>query len=87
MRLFLISNFFHQEFFKYHMKEKKNEVLDRVIESDEKLVEISYMKILKKIWPHGLSMFMVFFVTYSVYPPFNDKVKSQASVDSKWYSE
>lgn len=39
--------------------------------------KVSFKKILIKIWPYGLSMFMVFFVSMAVYPAVTVLVESQ----------
>ncbi|KAF7994488.1 hypothetical protein HCN44_003960 [Aphidius gifuensis] len=77
-----------QEFFKYHMKEKvtiKNSdksIDDTPSSSDNN--SVSYIKIIVKIWPYGLSIFLTFFITYLVYPGVNSLVKSESSSTSEW---
>ncbi|XP_044003978.1 equilibrative nucleoside transporter 3-like [Aphidius gifuensis] len=76
------------EFFKYHMKEKvtiKNSdksIDDTPSSSDNN--SVSYIKIIVKIWPYGLSIFLTFFITYLVYPGVNSLVKSESSSTSEW---
>ncbi|KAF7994482.1 hypothetical protein HCN44_003954 [Aphidius gifuensis] len=77
-----------QEFFKYHMKEEVT------IKNSDKSVDdtpssgdnnsVSYMKILVKIWPYGLAMFLTFFITYSIYPVINTRVESEAPRTTEW---
>ncbi|XP_044003977.1 equilibrative nucleoside transporter 1-like [Aphidius gifuensis] len=77
-----------QEFFKYHMKEEVT------IKNSDKSIDdtpgsgdnnsVSYMKILFKIWPYGLSMFITISSTYGVFPAINTLVKSEAPSNTEW---
>ncbi|XP_044001864.1 equilibrative nucleoside transporter 3-like [Aphidius gifuensis] len=70
-----------QEFFKYHMKEDMCiQQPNFSLNNEVSFVEghrVSFKKILIKIWPYGFSMFMVFFVSMSVYPAVTVLVESQ----------
>lgn len=39
---------------------------------------VSYKQILKRIWPYGLSIFLVFFISMAVYPAITVLIESQA---------
>lgn len=39
--------------------------------------EVSYMRIIKRIWHYGVSVFLVFFISLSVYPAVTVLVESQ----------
>lgn len=71
-----------QPFFKYHITEK---VPDR-LESDYSISEevgfsagpnVSYTRIIKRIWHYGISIFLVFFISLTVYPAVTVLVESQ----------
>ncbi|XP_076252806.1 equilibrative nucleoside transporter 1 [Rhynchophorus ferrugineus] len=53
-------------FFKYHIEDKFLSISD--FSSSSSVPLISHQIIVKKIWVHGVSMFLVFAITLSVYP-------------------
>ncbi|XP_044002049.1 equilibrative nucleoside transporter 2-like isoform X2 [Aphidius gifuensis] len=80
-----------QEFFKYYIKNKpvnkKSIYCDDDTTSSAENNSVSYMKILFKIWPYGLSMFITFSATYGVFPAINTLVKSEAPSKTEWYQK
>lgn len=69
-------------FFKYHMCEKSSESLnvDYSINTEVTFSQgstISYTRIIQRIWHYGLSIFLVFFISLSVYPAVTVLVESQ----------
>ncbi|KAF7994487.1 hypothetical protein HCN44_003959 [Aphidius gifuensis] len=79
-----------QKFFKYYIKNKP--VIKKSVYSGDDTTSsaennpVSYVKIFLKIWPYGLSMFITFSATYSVFPAINTLVKSEAPSKTEWYS-
>ncbi|XP_014296757.1 equilibrative nucleoside transporter 1 [Microplitis demolitor] len=69
-----------EEFFKHHMLLKQQEEPNFSVNAEVSFVDeprISYRRILKRILPYGLTMFLVFFVTMAVYPAVTVLVESQ----------
>ncbi|CAK9820988.1 Equilibrative nucleoside transporter 3 [Anthophora plagiata] len=68
-------------FFKYHMSEKSsNSETDFSITGEVTFSQgatISYMRIIRRMWHYGVSIFLVFFITLSVYPAVTVLVESQ----------
>lgn len=77
----LIIEFYFQAFFKHHMKEELAiQQPNFSLNAEVSFIEgqkISFKKILGRIWPYGLSMFLVFFISLSVYPAVTVLVESQ----------
>ncbi|XP_034934668.1 equilibrative nucleoside transporter 3 [Chelonus insularis] len=69
-----------EEFFKHHMVEKSYQEPNFSVNAEVSFVDrhrVSYTRILKRVWPYGLSMFLVFFVSIAVYPAITVLVESQ----------
>ncbi|CAK9830277.1 Equilibrative nucleoside transporter 3 [Anthophora retusa] len=68
-------------FFKYHMSEKlSNNETDFSITGEVTFSQgatVSYMRIIRRMWHYGISIFLVFFITLSVYPAVTVLVESQ----------
>ncbi|XP_076227200.1 equilibrative nucleoside transporter 1 isoform X2 [Nomia melanderi] len=69
-------------FFKHHMLEKSSGNIEREYTVTGEVAfpqgtTISYSRIIKRIWPYGVSVFLVFFITLSVYPGVTVLVESQ----------
>ncbi|XP_050478030.1 equilibrative nucleoside transporter 3 [Bombus huntii] len=69
-------------FFRHHMVEK----LSENVEADYSITRevtfsqgttISYMRIIKRIWHYGINVFLVFLISFSVYPALTVLVESQ----------
>lgn len=77
-----IIYFLSQVFFRHHMVEK----LSENVEADYSITgevtfsqgtTISYMRIIKRIWHYGINVFLVFLISFSVYPALTVLVESQ----------
>ncbi|XP_076174525.1 equilibrative nucleoside transporter 1 isoform X3 [Ptiloglossa arizonensis] len=69
-------------FFKYHMLEKLPENIETKFSVTGEVTfpqgtSVSYTRIIKRIWHYGLSVFLVFFVSFSVYPAVTVLIESQ----------
>ncbi|XP_043262461.1 equilibrative nucleoside transporter 3 [Colletes gigas] len=69
-------------FFKYHMLEKLPENIETNFSITGEVTfshstSVSYTRIIKKIWHYGLNIFLVFFITLSVYPAVTVLIESQ----------
>ncbi|XP_032665983.1 equilibrative nucleoside transporter 3 isoform X1 [Odontomachus brunneus] len=69
-------------FFKYHMVEKVPDRLESDYPTSEEVgfsagPSTSYMRIIKRIWHYGVSIFLVFFISLAVYPAVTVLVESQ----------
>ncbi|XP_024946180.1 equilibrative nucleoside transporter 3 isoform X2 [Cephus cinctus] len=69
-------------FFKHHMIEKLPESLNTDFPVDGEVIfsqnyTISYTRIFKKTWHYGFSIFLVFFISLSVYPAVTVLIESQ----------
>ncbi|XP_076297363.1 equilibrative nucleoside transporter 1 [Lasioglossum baleicum] len=69
-------------FFKLHMLEKSSAAVEREYTVTGEVAfpqgtTISYIRIIKRIWPYGVSLFLVFFISLSVYPAVTVLVESQ----------
>ena len=69
-------------FFKYHMLEKLPENVETNFSITGEVTfpqgtTVSYTRIVKRIWHYGVSVFLVFFITLSVYPAVTVLVESQ----------
>ncbi|KAK0178513.1 hypothetical protein PV327_007399 [Microctonus hyperodae] len=70
-----------QEFFKYHMMQNLREQQPNFsVNTEANFVDqkrVSYKQILKRIWPFGLSVFLVFSISMAVYPAITVLIESQ----------
>ncbi|XP_078036462.1 equilibrative nucleoside transporter 1 [Augochlora pura] len=69
-------------FFKHHMLERSAGAIERNYTVTGEVAfpqgtTISYIRILKRIWPYGVSLFLVFFISLSIYPAVTVLVESQ----------
>ncbi|KZC09006.1 PREDICTED: equilibrative nucleoside transporter 3 [Dufourea novaeangliae] len=69
-------------FFRHHMVEKSPENMEREFSVTGEVtfpqgITISYSRIVKRIWQYGVSVFLVFFISLSVYPAVTVLVESQ----------
>lgn len=72
-------------FFKYHLEEKQDGVSTSIQADPERTPDISYMAIFDKIWLYGVSEWLVFVITLSVYPGVTVLIESQnKGTANKW---
>ncbi|KAI4503602.1 hypothetical protein M0802_001005 [Mischocyttarus mexicanus] len=69
-------------FFKHHMMDKFPERIDSEYSVNTEVMfsqvhTISYINIIKKIWHYGISVFLVFFISLTVYPAITVLVESE----------
>ncbi|XP_035742935.1 equilibrative nucleoside transporter 3-like [Vespa mandarinia] len=69
-------------FFKHHMLDKFPERIESDFSVNAEVMfsqvhTISYINIIKKIWHYGISVFLVFFITVTVYPAITVLVESE----------
>ncbi|XP_053978971.1 equilibrative nucleoside transporter 3 [Hylaeus anthracinus] len=69
-------------YFKHHMLEKTSGTIETNLSITGEVTfplstSISYTRIVKRIWHYGVSVFLVFFITLSVYPAVTVLVESQ----------
>ncbi|XP_011502781.1 PREDICTED: equilibrative nucleoside transporter 1 [Ceratosolen solmsi marchali] len=68
-------------FFKYHVSIKIEHLSSLEVNIDDEISfsceQISYSQILKKIWQYGFSLFLIFFITMTVYPSITVLIESE----------
>ncbi|KAK2583117.1 hypothetical protein KPH14_009143 [Odynerus spinipes] len=69
-------------FFKHHMLDRFPERLESNFSVNDEVMfsqvhTISYLNIIKKIWHYGISIFLVFFISLTVYPSITVLVESE----------
>ncbi|GLV40017.1 Equilibrative nucleoside transporter 1 [Carabus blaptoides fortunei] len=72
-------------FFQYHLDEKQDGVSTSIQADPVRPPEISYMAIFDKIWLYGVSEWLVFVITLSIYPGVTVLIESQnKGTGDKW---